>query len=95
MDIKQLRRVPAKHQAAVSAKINAIRLAAGNPGTHCPTCARTQHNPYRRIVGGKITEGCVDAFHHGFTCAGGSTHHHMSPGAHTIRRAELAWLEAL
>ncbi len=46
-----------------SAKINAIRKAAGNLMKSCPTCGKSELQPYRRIVAGKVTEGCVDAFH--------------------------------
>ena len=88
-----MKRTPAPQQSATSARINAIRAAAGNPMTRCPTCARPAHDPYRRIVDGQISEGCIDAFHHGRTCAGASTEWHMRPSAAQHRRTELASLK--
>jgi hypothetical protein len=92
---KPLRKVPSKQLAAVSAKINAIRLAAGNPGTHCPTCARRACDPYARVdTHGYTTEGCVDAFHSTGGLIGERARWHARPEAHAIRKAELAVLEA-
>jgi hypothetical protein len=47
---------PSKH-------ILRIRFRAGNPCTSCPTCNRPASMPYRRILAGKIVEGCIDAAH--------------------------------
>lgn len=44
-------------------RTNNIRRNAGNPMKKCPVCGGGVWNAYRRIVGGKISEGCVDAFH--------------------------------
>ena len=58
----------------IDEKINAIRRAAGNPGLRCPTCGRSEHDPYRRVVGGKFVEGCVDSFTVQASRAGASLH---------------------
>jgi hypothetical protein len=79
--------------SATSRKIQAIRLAAGNPGTHCPCCTRPVADPYRRIVDGRCTEGCVDASHAGhFGYSSTSSQWHNRPAAREIRKAELARL---
>lgn len=97
------KRIPAKQQAATAAKINAIRANARGITVEalralpCPTCCRPAAMPYRRIVDGKITEGCVDAHHHVsetvYSC--GSSEWHTRPAAAELRRAELKHLEAL
>lgn len=47
----------------VCERINQIRRDAGNPMEKCPICGHGVWDVYRRVVGGKIVEGCVDAFH--------------------------------
>ena len=82
--------------ARVTAKILAIRKAAGNPGTQCPTCGQPAHAPYRRRgPGGEITEGCIDAFHGPSLKLGGASpsrewHEHERAKGH--RRRELGHL---
>lgn len=95
------RRIPTQQQAATAAKINRIRAIARGISAEalaelpCPTCVRPAHDPYRRIVEGQIAEGCIDAHHHGRTCAGGSTDWHMRPSAAAHRAKEGRELEAL
>jgi hypothetical protein len=84
------KKIPTAIDLKTSAKILAIRAAAGNPCTVCPTCGRGQAAPHRRILEGRIYEGCVDACHTGHLI-GGSLEWHQQ-GA-SIRRAALAGLE--
>lgn len=53
------------HDHNVSAKLEKLRLSHGGDPDRCPTCGKNPATPYRRIVGGKITEGCIDASHTG------------------------------
>ncbi len=71
-----------------------IRLAAGNPGTHCPTCTQPVDRPYRSIHGGKIVQGCIDACHRPHI-HGESLKWHMQPAAVERRKRELAHLKSL
>lgn len=85
-----------------SGKINAIRNAAlaslgAAPHANCPTCTRIASAPYRRHdERGKVTEGCIDAFHTDALSGiiGESTAWHFRAEAVAIRRAELKALEA-
>lgn len=86
---------PTAQQTKTAAKINAIRAAHGNPMLVCCLCGRAAANPYRRYdARGKVTEGCVDAFHHGHLI-GESAAWHTRPVAAQLRRETLADLEAL
>lgn len=79
-----------KNDARHCHQINAIRAANGNPGTHCPTCARPAHDPRTRYVGGRIVEGCVDAFHYGHVgTANNVAAWYYSPDAREIRTVAL------
>jgi len=51
----------------------------------CSTCGRSPGSPYRRVVAGKIVEGCVDEFHTGHL-HGASLEWHTSRDARAIRR---------
>lgn len=42
----------------------------------CAICGKLPHQPIRRLVDGKIVEGCISAFHSG----------HLAPGS-----ADEAW----
>ena len=66
---------------ARDAKIVANRVRHGGSATHCPTCTRPAFHPYRRIVDGKIVEGCVDACHSA----------HVSPASHSGASYEWHW----
>lgn len=80
---------------ALDDRIYDIRRAAGNPGTHCPTCARPCESPYRRKdARGHIIEGCVDACHKPHI-HGESLRWHMRPEAVALRKETLAHLESL
>jgi hypothetical protein len=80
----------------VSATINAIRRDAGNPMEECPSCCRAATAPYRRIVRGKIVEGCIDAFHHGHLPATTNTAAwHNRQIARKLRAETLATLRAI
>jgi hypothetical protein len=79
----------------ISAAINRIRAAAGNPMKECPCCGRAASAPYRRIVRGTIVEGCVDAFHGAALPAQSNTAAwHNRASAQQLRRNELAFLRA-
>jgi hypothetical protein len=54
----------------------------------CPTCLRPVNNPYRRIVDGRIVEGCIDDTHTGRIPAASNTGAwHNRPVAKAHRRA--------
>lgn len=79
-----------------------MRAAAGNPGTHCPTCGRAPAAPYRRTFAGAVVEGCVDPCHtaalatlDAATSQGPSVAWHFRPEAAAIRASVLEGLEAL
>ena len=77
-----------------SAKINAIRSAAGNTLEKCCTCGRPAASPYRRHVEGKIVEGCIDAIHT-TEVYGETLSWHMRPVAVAMRKATLQHLRSL
>ena len=52
-----------ERQTKTCERINALRRAAGNPLTHCPTCGHVVSAPYSRLVNGVRVEGCIDAAH--------------------------------
>lgn len=80
----------------VSDEIMKIRLANGGSDQTCPTCGRSAFAPYRRIVDGRIVEGCVDAIHSDHvTPISNSGHWHNRKEAKEIRRAELTHLRDL
>jgi hypothetical protein len=82
-----------KHDQVRSSKINAIRKAAGNPMTQCPTCTRSAEAPYRHHEDGKVKAGCIDSFHTGHLY-GASLEWHNRPCAQEWRAQELAQLQA-
>jgi hypothetical protein len=91
-----------KNDIKASAKINAIRSAARlslgmGDATCCPTCTRSAASPYRRQVDGKVSEGCIDAFHtpafEGIATT--SAAWHFRPEAVALRAQTLAHLLAL
>jgi hypothetical protein len=41
-------------------------LTATTPDTQCGICGRTASRPYRRVVDGRITEGCVALVHEAY-----------------------------
>ncbi len=73
--------------------VSKIRSAAGNPGHVCPTCGKPAHAPYRRVLNGKISEGCVDPFHTG-RLSGADLAWHMRPCAVQLRISILRSLAA-
>jgi hypothetical protein len=79
--------------ATVDARINAIRAKHGNDGAACCTCGRPAINPYRRILNGRVVEGCVDAAHGPHLYAGNGLAWHLRPEAVQLRRNELAALQ--
>ena len=86
--------ISALNDARACAKINAIRLRAGNPGTSCPSCGHSAYAPYSRSFEGKRIEGCIDAFHHGHTPPGYSEWYGRQT-ARELRRETLRMLERL
>lgn len=85
-----------------SEKINSIRAAAlfslgAEPHAKCPTCTRPAAMPYRlNDFHGKITGGCVDAFHtEHLVGISSSNRWHNRPEAKALRRAELAHLNSV
>jgi hypothetical protein len=80
----------AAQDSKTSARIVAIRDSAGNPGTHCPCCTQPVAAPYRRVLEGRVAEGCVDAAHAEYADAW-----HDRPQARDIRARELAHLVSL
>ncbi len=88
-------RVPTLDEAT---KIAAWRRAGGgnsrvrshmtkdNPEARCTTCGRAAGDPYRRRVGGKTVEGCIDDAHTGHLY-GDSLRWHMRPEAKSYRVA--------
>jgi hypothetical protein len=60
--------------------------------TRCTTCCRPAAAPYRRIVEGRIVEGCVDAIHTGHLI-GASRDWHETLGAYQIRENLIAGRE--
>lgn len=85
-----------KQDTKNSARIMAIRAAAGNPNTHCPLCSGTLAAPYRNVVNGKIDSGCIDASHtkHLVPCSA-SNDWHNRPMARNLRAGALASLLAV
>lgn len=81
----------------VDVKINEIRRNAGNPMVQCPTCCRAASLPYRRHdEGGRIVEGCIDAFHGPSLVPTTSSYEwHMKPVAKALRLAELNQLKRM
>lgn len=85
-----------KTDAKNSANIMIIRRGAGGGHTHCPTCGQTRAAPYRRLVDGKIVEGCIDASHTGHLVPiSASSEWHDRPVARMMRAGTLADLKAL
>lgn len=84
--------------AVVTRKTLAIRSAArtslGLPKSDfCPTCGRPVADPYRRTVGARIAEGCVDASHSGKLIPGGySEQWHTRDAAKKVRAMLLEGL---
>lgn len=60
----------------------------------CTTCARSAGDPYRRRVGGKIVEGCIDDAHTGHLY-GESLRWHMRPEAKSYRASAKSRLREL
>lgn len=81
-------------------KINAIRAAARGVSLEaladepCPTCCRPAAAPYRRIVDGRIVEGCCDAHHSLGSLYGESLAWHARRESREIRRVALRSLAA-
>jgi hypothetical protein len=77
---------------ATSSRILAIYAKNGNPLTHCATCGRSAASPFRVFDGrGKVTAGCIDAFHSGHIY-GESLTWHNRPEAKRMRKETLARL---
>lgn len=99
------RKVPANIQAKTSQMILQIQAQARANirarGIACPdldrctTCGRPAAAPYRRIVDGRIVEGCVDAHHQTGYLQGASLAWHMQPSAHVTRKAVLVHFKTL
>ena len=71
-------------------KILALRAAAGNPCTTCPTCVRPAGDPYRVNAPTSILQGCVDAAHVNAGTPGSAYRvWFLRAEARAIRRAEL------
>lgn len=60
----------------------------------CTTCGRSAASPYRRSVGGKIVEGCIDDAHTGHLY-GDSLRWHMRPEAKAFRASMKSRLREL
>jgi len=75
--------------AANSAEILRIRAEHGGHSVTCPICVKPADAPYRRLVGGVIVEGCVDAMHTG-RISGESAAWHVRPSARAMRKDRLA-----
>lgn len=56
----------------------------------CRTCGCPKGAPYRRYVGGEVTEGCIALDHDGHADAW-----HMRPAAVRFRADSAAWLARL
>lgn len=68
------------------AKILNLRILNGGSVDRCPTCGHSPENPYRRVINGKIIEGCVDATHTGrLPVPSASSDWHMRPEAIEVR----------
>lgn len=52
----------------------------------CNTCVRDVRDPYRRIINGKIIEGCISSSHDGLL-TGESLRWHMRPLAVAFRKS--------
>lgn len=75
-----------KQDHAHSRKVVAKRIANGGDPERCPTCGQHPDRPHRRIVNGKIVEGCVDHSHAGrLVTPSASADWHNRPDARTIR----------
>jgi hypothetical protein len=63
----------------------------------CPTCLRNASSPHRRYdVSGRVTEGCIDAFHTGqLTPLTESARWHGRPAAAAHRKAVALHLRTL
>lgn len=55
------------------------------PEGTCVICGCEPQRPYRRIVGGRITEGCVGEAHSGVTLGPTDSVWHNRPHARAIR----------
>lgn len=55
----------------------------------CPICGRPAGAPYRNLLGGRITEGCISAFHDG-AITGADLAWHNRPWASAWRTAQEA-----
>lgn len=71
---------PAQLDAEIEAELERVK------NVRCNTCTRPLASPFRRSVGGKIVEGCVDDSHTGHIY-GESLRWHMRPAAKEIRKA--------
>lgn len=86
----------AAQDATTSAKLVAFRAKYGGDAESCPTCTRAPTRPFRRIVDGKIVEGCVDACHTGqFTGLSSSNAWHTRPEARILRKETFDHLKTL
>jgi len=96
MNALTMKTISSKQDEKNSAKIMAIRSAAGNPNTHCPLCGGTLAAPYRNVVNGKIDSGCIDASHTGHLVpVSSSLEWHNRPVARNLRAGALATLVRL
>ena len=78
---------PSKKIVALGVK---ARKSLGMPAdrTTCPTCMRALNDPYRRVVDGKYSEGCVDAHHTGHLPEASNTYNwHWRTAAIQVRIA--------
>lgn len=60
----------------------------------CTTCGRPASSPYRRSVGGKIVEGCIDDVHTGHLY-GSSLEWHNRPSAKEFRKTVKARIKEM
>jgi hypothetical protein len=79
----------------VSALIMAIRKNAGNPCEKCPTCGKNPNEPFRIVIGGKITQGCIDAAHDNNLISQEDISWHDRPEAKKQRERELFHLRSI
>jgi hypothetical protein len=86
---------PSKKVVAFGVK---ARKSLGMPAdlTTCPTCGRALNDPYRRIIDGKYSEGCVDAHHTGHLPEASNTYSwHWRTAAIQVRMATYVLLTAV
>jgi len=90
-----------RKKSAATIRREIAEVLGAPPGAHaeprlpssCSTCGRSAGAPYRRMVAGKIVEGCVDEFHTGHL-HGSSLEWHTSRDGRTIRRRTAEDLSA-